>query len=214
MPKWQPGRELICLAYIRPETIGQWPFGETPTLRCFYTNFIAISLILFFKNRKNTFWENGKNKTNCEKINWPCETATKTTCNQGKAFKCIQAGYLSQSERRSGPKASFEIQTKAARRGTFAQVARRVKIKSKKSPDQKNFKVHIYKVLLSVHRDATISAKAMTLMNSLIFHAFEKIATEASKLAKCNKKSGRFSKLKRSPYRLRPQKSETFWKPG
>lgn len=36
--------------------------------------------------------------------------------------------------------------------------------------------------------------KAMTMMNSLIIHVFEKIATEASKIAKCNKKSGRLSK--------------------
>ena len=89
-------------------------------------------------------------------------------------------------------------QSKAARRGTFAQVARRVKLDAKKSPNRKNFKVHIYKVLLQVHPGATISAKAMTMMNSLICHAFEKIATEASKLAKFNKKSGGFSKLKRS----------------
>ena len=108
----------------------------------------------------------------------------------------------------------FEDQTKAARRGNFAQVARRVKITSKKSPHGKNFKVHIYKVLLSVHPGATISVKAMTMMNSLILHAFEKIAAEASKLANCNKKSGWFSKLKwTSDWMRRQQIRKTFWKP-
>ena len=84
-----------------------------------------------------------------------------------------------------------QLATRAPRRGTYAQVRRRVK---KKSPNRKTFKVHIYKVLLQVHPGASISAKAMTMMNSFMFHAFEKIATEASKLAKFNKKSGRFSK--------------------
>jgi len=64
---------------------------------------------------------------------------------------------------------------------------------------------------LSVHPGATISVKAMTMMNSLILHAFEKIATEASKLAKCNKKSGGFSKLKRtSDWMRRQQIRKTF----
>jgi len=45
---------------------------------------------------------------------------------------------------------------------------------------------------MKVHPGATISEKAMTMMNSLILHAFEKIAKEASKMAKCSKKSGGF----------------------
>ena len=45
---------------------------------------------------------------------------------------------------------------------------------------------------MKVHPGATISEKAMTMMNSLILHAFEKIAKEASKMAKSSKKSGGF----------------------
>ena len=90
----------------------------------------------------------------------------------------------------------FENQFKAARRGTYEQVAKRIKLDDaffKKAP--RDFKVHIYKVLMKVHLGAkfTISEKAMTMMNSLILHAFDKIAKEASKIAKCNKKSGEFS---------------------
>ena len=48
---------------------------------------------------------------------------------------------------------------------------------------------------MKVHPGATISEKAMTLMNSLILHAFEKIAEEASKIAKCSKKSGGFLEI-------------------
>ena len=91
----------------------------------------------------------------------------------------------------------FENQFKAARRGTYEQVAKRIKLDDaffKKTP--RDFKVHIYKVLkMKVHLGAkfTISEKAMKMMNSLILHAFDKIAKEASKIAKCNKKSGEFS---------------------
>jgi len=84
-----------------------------------------------------------------------------------------------------------QLATKAARRGTYEQVAKRMKFDEgffKKSA--KDFKVHIYKVLMQVHPSATISAKAMTMMNSLVVHAFEKIAKEASNMAKFNKKSG------------------------
>ena len=46
----------------------------------------------------------------------------------------------------------------------------------------------IYKVLKQVHPDTGISSKAMSIMNSFINDIFEKIATEAAKLARYNKK--------------------------
>ena len=49
------------------------------------------------------------------------------------------------------------------------------------------YKIYIYKVLKQVHPD-TISSKAMSIMNSVINDIFEKIATEAAKLARYNKK--------------------------
>ena len=49
-------------------------------------------------------------------------------------------------------------------------------------------KIYIYKVLKQVHPDTGISSKAMSIMNSFINDIFEKIATEASKLARYNKK--------------------------
>jgi len=45
------------------------------------------------------------------------------------------------------------------------------------------YKIYIYKVLKQVHPDTGISSKAMSIMNSFINDIFEKIATEASKLA-------------------------------
>nr|BAS30513.1 histone H2B-1 [Pyramimonas parkeae] len=50
------------------------------------------------------------------------------------------------------------------------------------------YKIYIYKVLKQVHPDTGISSKAMSIMNSFINDLFEKIAGEASKLSRYNKK--------------------------
>ena len=50
------------------------------------------------------------------------------------------------------------------------------------------FSVYIYKVLKQVHNDTGISKKSMAIMNSFINDTFEKIAIEASKLVRYNKK--------------------------
>ena len=51
-----------------------------------------------------------------------------------------------------------------------------------------SFGVYIYKVLKQVHHETGISKKAMSIMNSFISDSFERIATEASKLVRYNKK--------------------------
>ncbi|KAK3729322.1 hypothetical protein QZH41_000696 [Actinostola sp. cb2023] len=48
---------------------------------------------------------------------------------------------------------------------------------------------YIYKVMKQVHPDTGISSKAMLIMNSFVSDVFERIATEASRLAHYNNKS-------------------------
>lgn len=60
------------------------------------------------------------------------------------------------------------------------------KKKIKKSTE--TYKIYIFKVLKQVHPDIGISSKAMGIMNSFINDIFEKLAQEASKLARYNKK--------------------------
>jgi histone H2B len=60
------------------------------------------------------------------------------------------------------------------------------KKRSKKSVE--SWKIYIYKVLKQVHPDTGISSKGMGIMNSFINDLFEKIATEAAKLCRYNKK--------------------------
>ena len=52
-----------------------------------------------------------------------------------------------------------------------------------------SFGIYIYKVLKQVHPDTGISSKAMNIMNSMVNDMFDRVASEASKLAKYNKKS-------------------------
>ncbi|KAK9113693.1 hypothetical protein Syun_020490 [Stephania yunnanensis] len=60
------------------------------------------------------------------------------------------------------------------------------KRKMKKSSE--TYKIYLFKVLKQVHPDIGISGKAMGIMNSFINDIFEKLAQEASKLARYNKK--------------------------
>ncbi|GIL79797.1 hypothetical protein Vretifemale_9088, partial [Volvox reticuliferus] len=60
--------------------------------------------------------------------------------------------------------------------------------KKAKVAKSETYKLYIYKVLKQVHPDTGISSKAMSIMNSFINDIFEKVATEASKLSRYNKK--------------------------
>ena len=58
----------------------------------------------------------------------------------------------------------------------------------RKKKRTESYSTYIYKVLKQVHPDTGISSKAMSIMNSFINDIFEKIAFEASRLARYNKK--------------------------
>ncbi|KAK4791203.1 hypothetical protein SAY86_031616 [Trapa natans] len=62
------------------------------------------------------------------------------------------------------------------------------KKKKKLKKGTETYKIYIFKVLKQVHPDIGISSKAMGIMNSFINDIFEKLAQEASKLARYNKK--------------------------
>ena len=52
-----------------------------------------------------------------------------------------------------------------------------------------SYSTYIYKVLKQVHPDTGISKRGMSIMNSFINDIFEKMALEAGKLARYNKKA-------------------------
>ncbi|KAH7886902.1 histone-fold-containing protein [Phlebopus sp. FC_14] len=61
--------------------------------------------------------------------------------------------------------------------------------KKKRKVRKETYSSYIYKVLKQVHPDTGISNKAMAILNSFVNDIFERIATEASKLAAYSKKS-------------------------
>ena len=77
--------------------------------------------------------------------------------------------------------------TKAVSKATKAPKATGSKKRSKKRVE--SYSTYIFKVLKQVHPDTGISKKAMSIMNSFINDIFERIATEARKLATYNKKA-------------------------
>jgi histone H2B len=60
--------------------------------------------------------------------------------------------------------------------------------KARRRTRHETFSVYIYKVLKQVHNDTGVSKKSMAIMNSFINDIFERIALEASKLVRYNKK--------------------------
>ena len=62
------------------------------------------------------------------------------------------------------------------------------KKKGKKKRRSESYSIYIYKVLKQVHPDTGISSKGMSIMNSVITDIFDKIANEAGKLVRYNKK--------------------------
>ena len=62
------------------------------------------------------------------------------------------------------------------------------KSKARKKRKGESFSTYIYKVLKQVHPDTGISSRAMSVMDSFSNDIFQRIATEASKLAQYNKR--------------------------
>ncbi len=61
---------------------------------------------------------------------------------------------------------------------------------------------YIFKIMKQVHPETRISKKGMTIVNNFVQDTFEKIATEASKLARMHKKSTMASRDVQSAIRL------------
>ena len=83
------------------------------------------------------------------------------------------------------PKPASKGAKKAASK---AKAARGTGDKKRKRKRKESYAIYIYKVLKQVHPDTGISSKAMSIMNSFVNDIFERIASEASRLALQNKK--------------------------
>ncbi|OMJ19412.1 Histone H2B [Smittium culicis] len=61
--------------------------------------------------------------------------------------------------------------------------------KPRRATRKETYSIYIFKVLKQVHPDLGISTKGMSILNSFVNDVFERIASEASKLAAYNKRS-------------------------
>ncbi|KAF7649053.1 hypothetical protein LDENG_00148100 [Lucifuga dentata] len=78
----------------------------------------------------------------------------------------------------------------ASKKGSKKAVAKSAKPGRKRRKTRKeSYAIYVYKVLKQVHPDTGISSKAMGIMNSFVNDIFERIASEASRLAHYNKRS-------------------------
>ncbi|OWZ67973.1 histone H2B [Cryptococcus neoformans] len=89
------------------------------------------------------------------------------------------------SQASKAPAAASKAPAKAAK--TSAAPKDGAKKRSKKRVE--SYSSYIYKVLKQVHPDTGISNRAMAILNSFVSDIFERIATEASKLASYNHRS-------------------------
>ncbi|OCF35339.1 histone H2B [Kwoniella heveanensis CBS 569] len=89
------------------------------------------------------------------------------------------------SQASKAPAAASKAPAKAAK--TSAAPKEGGKKRSKKRVE--SYSSYIYKVLKQVHPDTGISNKAMAILNSFVSDIFERIASEASKLASYNHRS-------------------------
>ncbi|CDK29085.1 unnamed protein product [Kuraishia capsulata CBS 1993] len=88
------------------------------------------------------------------------------------------------AEKKPASKAPAEKKPAAGKK-TAASTDAKKRTKTRKE----TYSSYIYKVLKQTHPDTGISQKAMSIMNSFVNDIFERIASEASKLAAYNKKS-------------------------
>ncbi|KAK7054836.1 hypothetical protein VNI00_003299 [Paramarasmius palmivorus] len=84
-----------------------------------------------------------------------------------------------------GSKAAKKTASKSSKPAAAADGEKKKRKKARKE----TYSSYIYKVLKQVHPDTGISNKAMAILNSFVNDIFERIATEASKLATYSKKS-------------------------
>ena len=81
-----------------------------------------------------------------------------------------------------------------------AKTAKKAGSKSKKRVE--SYSSYIYKVLKQVHPETGISKKGISILNSFVNDIFDRIALEASKLAKYNKKATLSSREVQTAVRL------------
>ena len=59
---------------------------------------------------------------------------------------------------------------------------------ARRKKSRESYNIYIYRVLKQVHPDTGVSKRAMSILNSFVADTFERIASEAGRLCKYNKR--------------------------
>ena len=94
-----------------------------------------------------------------------------------------------------------EISSKGAKKAGKAK-AKASGDGKKRKKRKESYLIYIYKVMKQVHPHTGISSKAMSTMNSFVNDLFERIASEASRLAHYSKRSTISSREDQTAVRL------------
>ncbi|EPZ35567.1 histone H2B.1 [Rozella allomycis CSF55] len=97
---------------------------------------------------------------------------------------------------------STKAEKKPAGKAPVKATKTKVEAGKRKKTRHETYGSYIYKVLKQVHPEIGISNKAMAIMNSFVNDIFERIASEASKLASYNKKTTLSSREVQTAVRL------------
>eukprot|EP01113_Clastostelium_recurvatum_P036872 TRINITY_DN532_c0_g1_i2.p1 TRINITY_DN532_c0_g1~~TRINITY_DN532_c0_g1_i2.p1 ORF type:complete len:152 (+),score=47.02 TRINITY_DN532_c0_g1_i2:14-469(+) len=85
-------------------------------------------------------------------------------------------------------KTASKAPSKAAKGPRKAEGAKSDKTTRRRKSNYSSYATYIYKVLKQVHPDTGISKKAMVVMDSFVHDIFERLAGEAGRLARYNKR--------------------------
>lgn len=112
--------------------------------------------------------------------------------NVGDVVPPSKASKTPASKASKAPASTAAASEKKAKKATARRVlagGENEEKKKRKKARKETYSSYIYKVLKQVHPDTGISNKAMAVLNSFVNDLFERIASEASKLASYTKKS-------------------------
>ena len=90
----------------------------------------------------------------------------------------------------------------AAKSGKATKAVTKGDKKKRKGKRKESYAIYIYKVLKQVHPETGISKKGISILNSFVNDIFDRIALEASKLARYNKKATLSSREVQTAVRL------------
>ena len=95
-----------------------------------------------------------------------------------------------------------KVAKKVGKKRVAKKAAKKKTGKSRRKRNTSSFNTYIFRVLKQVHPKIGLSKKSMSIMNSFVNDTFDKVATEAGRLCKSNKRKTLSSREVQTALRL------------